>query len=435
MQQLISGQNTALSSENLSVTLSYATASSWQDSALDPSVFLLTANDKVRGDEDFIFYNQPVSKDGSIRLQNQADGATIQLNLNQLDSAIQKVAFTLVIDGNDTLANLSKLTLTVANEFSFDVPLDSRTEKALIMGQCYRHNGVWKFRALGQGFNGGLRPLAVGYGVEVADDQPAATPSSAPKQKVPPTPAPVATVSLEKKLEQKAPHLVSLAKSVKLNLEKHQLNDIKAKVAFVLDASGSMTCQFSNGNVQALLDRITVLAAQFDDDGSMDLWGFADKSKKYEDVTLDNIKDYIKRIQDGGKKGIFGSAFSNILPGLGFGNNEPPVMKDVIETFKYSDIPAYIVFITDGGIYQDKKIKAVLKESANYPIFWKFVGLGGSNYGILEDFDDFTDRQVDNTHFFPIDDFKKISNEVLYDRLLIEFREWLNNAKALGIVR
>lgn len=407
-------------------------SNNWQYSSLDPSVFLLTERDKVRNDEDFIFYNQPVSKDGSIKLQNHADGATFQVNLSQLDSSIQKIAFTLVIDGNDTLASLSKLTLTIVNQLTFDVSLDNRTEKSLIIGQCYRHNGSWKFRALGLGFNGGLRPLAEGYGVDVADD--AATPPTV-ESKQPATSKLTSNVSLEKKLQKQAPHLVSLAKSVTVNLEKHKLSDVKAKVAFVLDASGSMHFQFSKGNVQEVLDRIAVLAAQFDDDGSMDLWGFATKNKKYVDVTLDNVKGYIKRIQERENRGIFGGMFSGILPGLGGENNEPPVMKEIVDTFKYSDLPVYVVFITDGGIYEDKKIKAVLKESANYPIFWKFVGLGGSNYGILEDFDDFTDRKVDNTDFFPIDDFRKISDEVLYDRLLVEFKEWLNNAKRLGIIR
>lgn len=434
MQQLISGQNTVLNDKAFTVTINYITRNNWQHSALDPSVFLLTTNNKVRNDNDFIFYNQPVSKDGNIRLQTQADGATIQVNLNQLDNAIQKVAFTLVIDGNDTLANLSQLSLTIDGQFRFDVTLENRTEKALIIGQCYNHNGVWKFRALGQGFNGGLRPLAEMYGVDVEDEEEShSTPNTQPTPVTPPVAK--SSVNLEKKLQQQAPHLVSLAKSVKVNLQKYHLEQVKAKVAFVLDASGSMSNEFSSGHVQDVLDRITVLAAQFDDDGSMDLWGFADKYEKYHDVTLNNVNGYIKKIQATKKKGIFGGLFNSILPGLGFANNEPPVMQDIVNLFKNSDMPVYIVFITDGGIYKSKEIKAILKESANYPIFWKFVGLGGSKYGILENFDNFTDRKVDNTHFFAIDDFKKISDEVLYDRLLVEFKEWLNNAKKLGIIK
>ncbi|ELG5963179.1 VWA domain-containing protein, partial [Salmonella enterica] len=71
---------------------------------------------------------------------------------------------------------------------------------------------------------------------------------------------------------------------------------------------------------------------------------------------------------------------------------------------------------------------------ANYPIFWKFVGLGGSSYGILKNLDDFTDRRVDNTHFFAMDDFGSISDEKLYDNLLEEFRPWIDETKRLGIL-
>lgn len=426
--QLISGQNTVLNNQDLTVTLNYATSNKWQQSAIDAAIFLLGSNDKVRNDSDFIFYNQPVSNDGSIRLTNQNNRASIAVNLNQLDQEIKKIAFTLVIDGHDTLANLSQLSLTIANQFTFEVPLGDRTEKALILGQCYNHNGTWKFRALGQGFNGGLRPLAEQYGVDVADEQTSSTKQTEIKPKAEVT----SQIDLAKKIDKKAPHLVSLVKSVSVSLEKYNLKNIKAKVAFVLDASGSMSAQFLRGHVQQVLDRITVLAAQFNDNDAMDLWGFASRHKKYPSVTLDNVKDYIKRIQ---KTGIFGKPSLGILPKLGYANNEPPVMKEILDTFKTSKEPVFIVFITDGGIYENIEIKNILRESANYPIFWKFVGLGGSNYGILEEFDDFTDRKVDNTDFFAIDDFKRISDEVLYDRLLVEFKEWLNIAKQLGIIK
>lgn len=75
-----------------------------------------------------------------------------------------------------------------------------------------------------------------------------------------------------------------------------------------------------------------------------------------------------------------------------------------------------------------------IKRSANYPIFWKFVGLGGSNYGVLENLDTFTDRRVDNTNFFAIDDFATMKEDRLYDLLLEEFKEWYDAAKAERII-
>ncbi|MBL2359270.1 tellurium resistance protein TerF, partial [Klebsiella pneumoniae] len=119
------------------------------------------------------------------------------------------------------------LRLTATGIAEFNVDLKGRSEKAVIMGEIYRHQGQWKLRAQGQGFNGGLEPLAVSYGVDVA--QPEDTPTQP------------ARISLEKKLEGKAPALISLAKKASVSLAKHKLETVEARVAFVLDASGSMT--------------------------------------------------------------------------------------------------------------------------------------------------------------------------------------------------
>ncbi len=126
----------------------------------------------------------------------------------------------------------------------------------------------------------------------------------------------------------------------------------------------------------------------------MDVWGFAERHKKYPDVTLDNLDGYIAAIQNTGKRSAW-----EILPGLGGTNNEPPVMNEVIDYFKESTLPVFVVCITDGGICKTREIKEAIRRSANYPVFWKFVGLGGSNYGILERLDTFSDRRVDNSNF------------------------------------
>jgi len=77
----------------------------------------------------------------------------------------------------------------------------------------------------------------------------------------------------------------------------------------------------------------------------------------------------------------------------------------------------------------------VLIDASHHPIFWQFIGLGGSSYGVLEDFDTMTGRHVDNASFFAIDDFKSISDAELYDRMLKEFPLWLEKVKSLGMIR
>ncbi|CRY84042.1 VWA domain-containing protein [Yersinia intermedia] len=415
--ELQSGQNIPLNQSTLRISVAYPKTASFR-SDIDSSAFMLSPLNKVRGDNDFIFFNQPSSPNGSIHLNSSGESSLFTMDLSRIDSDIAKIAITLVIDGADSVSGLQRIQLIVEGVATFEVPsLPGRAEKAMILGEIYRHNGGWKFRALGQGFNGGLEPLAINYGVDVS------SPNSAPAPAIP------TTVSLEKRIQEKAPRLVSLAKNASVSLIKHGLQTVKAKVAFVLDASGSMTSEFKKGHVQAVLDRIAVLAVQFDDDGSMDVWGFAERHRKYEDVTLENLDGYVERIQKTGKRGMW-----ELLPGLGGTNNEPPCMTEIVDFFEDSELPVYVVFITDGGISKTKAIKDAIRRSANHAIFWKFVGLGGSNYGILEKLDDFTDRRVDNTNFFPIDDFTKMSDEKLYDLLLEEFNDWHQAARKQGII-
>ena len=416
--ELQSGQNIALNQPLLRITLSYPGTAAFR-SEIDASAFMLSAQNKVRGDADFIFFNQPSAPNGSLSLTSSAGNSQFSLDLRKVDADIVKIALTLVIDGPDSVSGLQRIQMNAEGVATFDIPLAGRSEKALIVAEVYRHNGNWKLRASGQGFNGGLEPLAVHFGVDVTSPSPA------------PAPAPTSTtVSLEKRIQEKAPRLISLAKTVTVSLAKHNLQSVKAKVAFVLDASGSMTGEFKKGNVQAVLDRIAVLAVQFDDDGDMDMWGFAEKHRKYKDVTLDNLDGYVADIQNSARRGRWEN-----LPGLGGINNEPPVLEEIIDTFKHSDLPVYVVFITDGGISKTRAIKEAIRRSANYPIFWKFLGLGGSGYGILEQLDTFTDRRIDNTHFFAIDDFATMSDERLYDLLLEEFKDWTVAARKERIMR
>lgn len=413
--ELASGQNAPLNSNRTELRLTYTTRTGFS-SDIDASAFLLGTDDKVLGDSSMIFFNQPRNENGSVEMTISPGNALFRMDLSSLPSAVSRIAIALVIDGRDTVEGLSSLSMVVG-DMRYDVPLAGRKEKALIIGQVYRHQGQFKIRAIGQGFDGGLHPLAVHFGVDVSSPEPT------------PAPAPKPAVSLEKKLE-KVPQLVSLAKPIRVSLEKHRLNDVRARVAFVLDASGSMTGQFKRGNVQKVLERVTALAVQFDDDQNLDIWGFGTEFRKYDDVTLDNVSGYIERIQNAGKRSMW-----EILPGLGGTNNEPPVMKDIINFYRDSHLPVFIVFITDGGIQKTREIKDCIRESATLPVFWKFLGLGGRNYGILEKLDSFSDRLVDNTHFFPIDDYERVSDEKLYDMLLTEFREWLDIAREKRILR
>ena len=157
-------------------------------------------------------------------------------------------------------------------------------------------------------------------------------------------------------------------------------------------------------------------------------WAFAEKALRLNDVSLDNLNSYIASEQGGYKKWNAGAGY----------NNEPAVLEEVLHYFSKespSNLPIYIVFISDGGVSEARKIKKILQEASSQPIFWQFVGIGGRNYGVLEKLDIMEGRVVDNCNFFKIDNIESTSESMLYDFLLQEFPIWLTEAKNKNIVR
>lgn len=151
---------------------------------LDVSAFLLSASGKVRSDADFIFYNNLKSVDGSVahtgdNKTGDADGddESVKVNLATVPSDVDKIAFTATIhDGEDLRQNFGSVSnayIRVVDESTgkelarYDLSEDASVETAMIFGELYRNGGDWKFRAVGQGFKGGLGPLAKNYGVNI----------------------------------------------------------------------------------------------------------------------------------------------------------------------------------------------------------------------------------------------------------------------------
>ena len=171
-QTLIPGANAALTTTNTTVRID-------SDTALDTAIWRLAADGKVRGDGDMIFYNQPTSDDGSVHYH----GDHYRLDLARQPEDIQYI--TIACTANLPLAQYRRLALYVDDGdrvLHCPVTLDGRRETALILGVCYRRDGIWKFRFVAQGFHGGLRPLCEHFGIEVADDTPAEATAPATKQ-------------------------------------------------------------------------------------------------------------------------------------------------------------------------------------------------------------------------------------------------------------
>jgi tellurium resistance protein TerD len=151
---------------------------------LDASVFLLNETGKVRSDADFVFYNNKNGGNGSVVHQGDnltgegsGDDEVVVVSLDQVPAEIQKLSFAVTIHDADArrqnFGMISNAFIRVVNEAGgseiarYDLSEDASTETAMIFGDLYRHNGEWKFKAIGQGFAGGLGPLASSFGVNV----------------------------------------------------------------------------------------------------------------------------------------------------------------------------------------------------------------------------------------------------------------------------
>lgn len=232
---------------------------------------------------------------------------------------------------------------------------------------------------------------------------------------------------------------ISLLKAqVDICLKKKGIEDILARIALVLDISGSMTHQYSSGAVQAFLERIVPVASRLDDDGTLDVWFFGSTFKRTSSVTETNVDGYITKKAGEMKRALLVFKMPSLMLELGGGNNESLVIQDVIKKYtqeKPSKLPAFIVFLSDGGVTNEQEIKKFIVDAAKYPIFWQFVGLAGFNYGILERLDSMGGRLVDNANFFHLDDLGKITDEQLYERLLNEFPAWIKQARLKAILK
>ena len=151
---------------------------------LDAGAFLLSAAGKVRSDADFIFYRQLKSADGSVEhtgdnLTGDGDGddESIKIDLTKVPADIDRIAISVTIHEADqrgqNFGAVSGAFIRIVNRDNdveitrFDLSEDASVETAMIFGEIYRHGNDWKFRAVAQGFKGGLGPLARNYGVNV----------------------------------------------------------------------------------------------------------------------------------------------------------------------------------------------------------------------------------------------------------------------------
>ncbi|MFJ3027015.1 TerD family protein [Streptomyces tendae] len=195
------GSNTPVPTTALRVELGWRSGPGVPDA--DASALLLVGG-KVRSDADFVFYNQPAHASGAVRHEGKQDAGgrvtdSLLVDLARVEPAIETVILAASSDGGP-FGRVPDLYIEVRDIAQntvvarFDNP-GASVETAFVLGEFYRRQGAWKFRAVGQGYDSGLEGLATDYGISVDEPQhapPATPPAPAPAPLAPAPPAPTA---------------------------------------------------------------------------------------------------------------------------------------------------------------------------------------------------------------------------------------------------
>ena len=158
---------------------------SGSDFDLDAAAFMLGSNGKCPTDQEFVFYGNLEHPTGSVKHmgdnrtgEGEGDDEEMQITLPDIPGSIERIAFTVTIyeaeARRQNFGQVSNAYIRIVDQdtnqelIRYDLGEDFSIETAVVVGELYKHNGEWKFNAIGSGFQGGLAALCGHYGIEVA---------------------------------------------------------------------------------------------------------------------------------------------------------------------------------------------------------------------------------------------------------------------------
>lgn len=436
------------------------------ENVYDFACFGVNSRNRLTDEGYMVFYNQKASTYKEISVNLLRGMALFNIDLNKLPDSVHKLVFSVSIDGNGRMKDVRDYKvilmqrdkeLLTASYSGGDIFSD---EKSSIYLELVRAQS-WDISLICQGFAGDLGELVRYFGEEVKEEGGKAKPTEAPlavdlsgndvssakRADIKPSAEAAAKRSVSgagnvnkteavfipynytqaelggckdallNSLPQTA-ELRSLAEPLAKALLKYGLKDRRAKLCLAVDGSGSMTVQWLNGFIQKIAELTVPAAAHFDDKRQFDIWFFAKDSLRGGTVNASNYKESVPQV---GSKTAGGLDYFALIKQIGSFNNEENIVKALSEAYGAERGPVFIVFVSGGGVKESERLSALLKQSADMPIFWKFIGLDkNKDYGVLAKTEEF-----DNTDFFRADNIADSDREEFYDSLLRGFNVWL----------
>lgn len=399
MTTLIRGGNALIEARAFEVTVDDA-------NGVDLLAFQVNKGRKVRNDDDFVFFNQPSSPEGAVRLSSTR---SLSIDLRLVPTDVEAIVVAVASDSAlSTRAGMTVRSSDIASPAS-----GLTTETAAVLVEIYRRGDDWKVRNVSAGWDAGFADLVREHGVDVEDTD---------------TPA-VRSVAGEEQL--------SMVKREKLDLRKKHVHKVlltkdavglRARIILVIDKTGSMSKQYSTRVVHRVVERMVPVATQLDDDGELEPYLYGSWYAQLPVITVADTDSWADTYLH-----LYGHHGGIDYSSIGGTNDELPIMNQILSTV-VSRQPTLVLFFTDGGFTKRGPIASFMRTASSAPIFWQFIGVGKANYGVLEKLDTMEGRLIDNAGFFALDDIDKVSDAELYERILSEFPEWVRAARAAKIV-
>ncbi|WP_307625824.1 TerD family protein [Streptomyces turgidiscabies] len=221
---------------------------------LDVSSLLLTADGKVRSDDDFIFYNQPTGPGVTYRSGGGTTPDSITVDTTAVPPGIEKIVVTASPDAAGQTFQGIEPTATIRNADDSSVlatftPPQLGSETALVIVEVYLRNGAWKARAVGQGYANGLAGIATDFGVSVEEPTSAPAPAAQPtpvQPLTPPVAAPTPAGSFSPPPAPAAPPAPTLGAG-KINLDKGRVSLQKNQTVSLVKGGRPLLSQVKMG--------------------------------------------------------------------------------------------------------------------------------------------------------------------------------------------
>jgi len=253
-------------------------------------------------------------------------------------------------------------------------------------------------------------------------------------------------------------NLVELKKTSFVVLEKKGLVDVKANIVMIADTSGSTYHLYNSGIMQESMERLLGLGLNMDLNKSIEVFTFANTHTHIGNANEGNVKNFVKNVLlrktsiGGGTR--YAGVMNEVLGKFGkeikfeevtiekeqgffgklFGKKPEVTTFQKPVAIEQSKVPTIVFFLTDGNNHDPAQTAQLIRETADQPVFWQFVGLGNESFEFLEMLDEMEGRFIDNANFFQLNDISKISDKELYERLLNEVPSWLKEAKEKNIL-